>query len=78
MLGVGLIALPHIYGAPQPAEYRSLVPEGLAHSFVAAAVVTSFLFQAHPVDVVYAGPIFWEATHAMAVMRAPRLPADRA
>ncbi|HEY1293059.1 MAG TPA: FAD-binding oxidoreductase [Chloroflexota bacterium] len=35
-------------------------------------VVTSFLFQAHPVDMVYAGPIFWEATHAQAVMRAYR------
>src|SRR5437764_7154181 len=33
-------------------------------------VVTSFLFQAHPVDTVYAGPIFWEATNARAVMRA--------
>src|SRR6266853_6117332 len=35
-------------------------------------VVTSFTFRAHPVDMVYAGPIFWEATHAMAVMRAYR------
>ncbi len=35
-------------------------------------VVVSFLFQAHPVDTVYAGPIFWEATHAVAVMRAYR------
>jgi FAD/FMN-containing dehydrogenase len=35
-------------------------------------VVTSFLFQAHPVRQVYAGPIFWEATHAKAVMRAYR------
>jgi FAD/FMN-containing dehydrogenase len=35
-------------------------------------VVTSFLFQAHPVDTVYAGPIFWEATHAKDVMRAHR------
>jgi FAD/FMN-containing dehydrogenase len=35
-------------------------------------VVTSFLFQAHPVDMVYAGPIFWEATHAREVMRAYR------
>ena len=33
---------------------------------------TSFLFQAHPVHTVYAGPIFWEATHARAVMRAYR------
>jgi cobalt transporter subunit CbtA len=44
VLGIGLIALPHLYGAPQPAEYKSLVPEGLAHSFVVAVVVTSFLF----------------------------------
>ena len=35
-------------------------------------VVTSFLFQAHPVGTVYAGPIFWEATHAKAVMSAYR------
>jgi hypothetical protein len=36
-------------------------------------VVTSFLFQAHPVKNVYAGPIFWDAKqHARAVMRAYR------
>jgi FAD/FMN-containing dehydrogenase len=35
-------------------------------------VVTSFLFQAHPVSGVYAGPVFWEARHAKAVMRAYR------
>jgi FAD/FMN-containing dehydrogenase len=35
-------------------------------------VVTSFLFQAHPVRMVYAGPIFWEATHAKEVMRTYR------
>ena len=35
-------------------------------------VVTSFLFQAHPVSMVYAGPIFWEATNARQVMRAFR------
>jgi FAD/FMN-containing dehydrogenase len=35
-------------------------------------VVTSFLFQAHPVKVVYAGPIFWDAVHAKVVMRAYR------
>jgi FAD/FMN-containing dehydrogenase len=35
-------------------------------------VVTSFLFRAHPVGTVYAGPIFWEATHAATVMRAFR------
>jgi FAD/FMN-containing dehydrogenase len=35
-------------------------------------VVTSFLFQAHPVKMVFAGPIFWDATHAKAVMCAYR------
>jgi len=35
-------------------------------------VVTSFLFQAHPASTVFAGPIFWDATHAKAVMRAYR------
>jgi hypothetical protein len=36
-------------------------------------VVTSFLFQAHPVDMVYAGPIFWDAAqNGEAVMRAYR------
>lgn len=35
-------------------------------------VITSFLFQAHPVDRVYAGPIFWDAADARAVMRAYR------
>jgi FAD/FMN-containing dehydrogenase len=35
-------------------------------------VVTSFLFRAHPVATVYAGPIFWDAAHATAVMAAYR------
>jgi FAD/FMN-containing dehydrogenase len=36
-------------------------------------VVTSFLFKAHPVKMVYAGPIFWDAaTNGKAVMRAYR------
>ena len=32
-------------------------------------VVTSFLFQAHPVKNVYAGPVFWDIKHARAVMQ---------
>jgi hypothetical protein len=32
-------------------------------------VVTSFLFEAHPVRMVYAGPIFWEAKHARTIMQ---------
>jgi FAD/FMN-containing dehydrogenase len=45
-------------------------------------VVTSFLFQAHPVSMVYAGPIFWDAAKdGKAVMRAyrdflPKAPED--
>jgi FAD/FMN-containing dehydrogenase len=35
-------------------------------------VVTSFLFQAHPVSTVYAGPIFWDAADAFTVMRTYR------
>jgi FAD/FMN-containing dehydrogenase len=32
-------------------------------------VVTSFLFKAHPVGVVYAGPIFWDVSQAGHIMR---------
>ncbi len=35
-------------------------------------VVTSFLFQAHPVKMVYAGPVFWDAKDAVQIMRAYR------
>ncbi len=35
-------------------------------------VVTSFLFRAHPVDTVFAGPVFWGIEDARAVMQAFR------
>lgn len=35
-------------------------------------VVTSFLFQAHPVGMVFAGPMAWEQSQAGAIMRAYR------
>lgn len=35
-------------------------------------VVTSFLFQAHPVKMVYAGPIFWDSKYAKEIMAAYR------
>jgi FAD/FMN-containing dehydrogenase len=35
-------------------------------------VVTSFLYRAHPVTDVYAGPIFWKIEHAKQVMRVYR------
>jgi cobalt transporter subunit CbtA len=42
--GTVLMVLPHVYGAPQPAEYKSLAPESVAHQFIVAVVVTSLLF----------------------------------
>ncbi len=35
-------------------------------------VVTSFLFQAHPVSTVYAGPIAWDQSHARSILQAYR------
>jgi hypothetical protein len=35
-------------------------------------VVTSFLYRAHPVSAVYAGPIFWDIQHAAQIMRVYR------
>lgn len=35
-------------------------------------VVTSFVYRAHPVRNVYAGPIFWEIKHAQRIMQAYR------
>src|SRR3954454_22401006 len=44
-------------------------------------IVTSFVFRAHPVSIVYAGPIFWDQAHAGAMMRwyrdfLPKAPPD--
>ena len=46
VLGVLLIALPHLVGAPQPAEIGGAVPPELAGHFAAAALVTAFIFWA--------------------------------
>ena len=43
-LGAGLIVLPHLVGAPQPAAHGGLAPDSLARDFVVAALVASFLF----------------------------------
>jgi cobalt transporter subunit CbtA len=45
-LALGLIALPHLVGAPQAAEAHSDVPHALLHNFVVAATLTSLLFWA--------------------------------
>jgi cobalt transporter subunit CbtA len=44
VLGLGLIVLPHLVGAPQAPEAHTDVPDALLHSFVVAAVVTSLVF----------------------------------
>ncbi|MEQ1942895.1 CbtA family protein [Mesorhizobium sp. VNQ89] len=44
MLGVALIVLPHIIGAPQPESHESPVPADLHHQFVVAVTVTNLIF----------------------------------
>lgn len=44
ILGVALIVVPHIIGAPQPESHDSAVPAGLHHSFVVAVTVTNLVF----------------------------------
>ncbi len=43
-IGVALIVLPHLIGAPQPESHDSAVPAELHHSFVVAVTVTNLLF----------------------------------
>jgi cobalt transporter subunit CbtA len=44
VVGIALLVLPHLVGAPQPTEYKSAAPEALAREFAVAAIVTSLLF----------------------------------
>ena len=44
LLGVALIAAPHVWGAPQPVEHESAVPANLAAEFVISTIVASALF----------------------------------
>jgi len=46
VVGVALLALPHVIGAPQPEAHMSTVPETLSHAFVSATLVTNLLFWA--------------------------------
>lgn len=46
LLGLGLIVLPHLIGAPQAPAGHTDVPETLAHSFVVAATITGLIFWA--------------------------------
>jgi cobalt transporter subunit CbtA len=44
MIGVALIVLPHVIGAPQPASHESPIPADLHHQFVVAVTVTNLIF----------------------------------
>ena len=44
VLAVALLVAPHLIGAPQPEDGHDQVPHALAHRFVVAVLVTSFLF----------------------------------
>lgn len=44
LVGLALIVLPHVIGAPQPESHESPIPEGLHHSFVVAVTVTNLIF----------------------------------
>jgi cobalt transporter subunit CbtA len=44
LIGLGLIVVPHLIGAPQPASHDSPIPVDLHHQFVVAVTVTSLIF----------------------------------
>lgn len=44
ILGVALIVVPHIIGAPQPDTHETPVPADLHHRFVVAVTVTNLIF----------------------------------
>ena len=46
VLGLGLIALPHLIGAPLAPEFHSEVPAALSHKFIVVVTLTSLLFWA--------------------------------
>jgi len=44
IIGLALILIPHVIGAPQPDAYDTPVPAGLHHRFVVAVTMTNMLF----------------------------------
>jgi cobalt transporter subunit CbtA len=46
VLGLALIVLPHLVGAPAPESFETAVPGALHHDFVVAVVITSLVFWA--------------------------------
>lgn len=43
-LGLALLVVPHVVGAPQPVSHETLVPADLHHRFVVAVTVTNLVF----------------------------------
>lgn len=44
IVGLALLVVPHVIGAPQPEVHSSLAPESLAHEFILASLVTNAVF----------------------------------
>jgi len=44
MIGVGLLILPHLIGAPEPPEIGGKVPSGIVAEFVVASLAAAGLF----------------------------------
>ena len=44
LVGLVILALPHLVGAPQPEVHESLAPEALEHQFILASLLTNALF----------------------------------
>ncbi|PSJ63805.1 CbtA family protein [Pseudaminobacter soli (ex Li et al. 2025)] len=44
LLGLALIVVPHVIGAPQPESHETPIPENLHHQFVVAVTVTNLIF----------------------------------
>jgi cobalt transporter subunit CbtA len=57
VLGVVVVALPHLVGAPHPAEIGGKVPAELAGHFAAASIVVSAIFWA---SLGWLGGTFWQ------------------
>lgn len=46
LLGLAVLAVPHLIGAPQPDVHESLAPETLEHAFILASLLTNAVFWA--------------------------------
>lgn len=44
IVGLALLLVPHVIGAPQPEVHASLAPEALEHQFIWASLITNALF----------------------------------